>query len=86
MPEYKSAALAQSAAIQQQAQAAVQAGQDANETGDTYVLNTVVLASALFLAGIAGRFAWRPARVAILATSATVLAVGLINVVRLPVH
>jgi hypothetical protein len=86
MPQYKSAALDQSNALSQQAQAAVEAGQEANETGDQYVLNTVFLASALFLAGMAGRFAWRPARITILITSGTVLAIGLINIIRLPVH
>jgi hypothetical protein len=86
MPQYQSAALAQSAVLQQQAAAAVEAGQEANETSDQYVLNTVFLASALFLAGIAGRFAWRPARITILITSGIVLGLGLVNVIRLPVH
>ena len=86
MPQYVSADAQKSDELEQQAVTTFESGQQASETGDTYVLNTVFLASALFLAGIASRFAWRPARLAILATSATVLAVGLYNVVRLPVQ
>jgi hypothetical protein len=86
MPQYVSADAQKSDQLEQQAVTTFESGQQAGEIGDTYVLNTVFLASALFLAGIASRFAWPPARLAILATSATVLAVGLYNVVRLPVH
>jgi hypothetical protein len=63
-----------------------EAGQQANETGDQYVLNTVFLASALFLAGIAGRFEWRAARIAVLLTSAAALGVGILNMIRLPIN
>jgi hypothetical protein len=41
--------------------------------------------SAWFAVGIAGRLAWRPSRIAILVTSAIALAVGIVNLVRLPV-
>jgi hypothetical protein len=46
----------------------------------------VFLASALFLAGIAGRFEWRAARIAILVTSAIALGLGIFNIVRLPIE
>ena len=86
MPEYVSAEAQRSAELEAQAAVMFEAGQEANETSDQYVLNTVFLASALFLAGIAGRFEWRAARIAILVTSAIALAVGILNIVRLPVE
>ena len=86
MPEYVSADAQRSAELEAQAAAMFEAGQQANETSDQYVLNTVFLASALFLAGIAGRFEWRAARIAILVTSAIALGLGLFNIIRLPVE
>ena len=86
MPEYVSADAQRSAELEAQAAAMFEAGQQANETSDQYVLNTVFLASALFLAGIAGRFEWRAARIAILVTSAIALGVGILNIVRLPIE
>jgi hypothetical protein len=85
MPEYVSADAARSEDLDTQAAAVFEAGQQANETGDQYVLNTVFLASALFLAGISGRFEWRAARIAILVTSAAVLGLAVVSMIRLPV-
>ena len=86
MPEYDSADARRAEELEIQAAALFEAGQQANETSDQYVLNTVFLASALFLAGIAGRFEWRAARIAILVTSAIALGVGILNIVRLPIE
>jgi hypothetical protein len=86
MPEYVSADAQRSAELEIEAAAMFEAGQQANETSDQYVLNTVFLVSALFLAGIAGRFEWRAARIAILATSAIALGVGILNILRLPIE
>jgi hypothetical protein len=86
MPEYVSADAQRADDLEKQAAAAYAVGVEANETADSYVLNTVFLASALFLAGVAGRFEWRSARIAVLATSAVALVIGLLNIVRLPVH
>jgi len=86
MPQYVSADASRSEDLDAQAAAMFGAGQQANETGDQYVLSTVFLASALFLAGIAGRFEWRAARIAILVTSAAALGLGILNMIRLPVN
>lgn len=86
MPQYVSAAAERSEDLEIRAAASFEEGQNANETGDQYVLNTVFLASALFLAGIAGRFEWRAARIAILVTSAAALGAGFLNIVRLPIN
>jgi len=86
MPQYVSADAARSEDLEKQAADMFSDGNDANEIGDEYVLNTVFLASALFLAGIAGRFSWRAARIAVLVTSAIALAAGFLNIVRLPIN
>jgi hypothetical protein len=86
MPQYVSAKSLLADQLERQADAAFDAGQDANEWSDEYVLNTVFLASALFLAGIAGRFSWRTARAAILVMATIALGVGIINVIRLPIN
>ena len=86
MAEYVSADGQRSEDLEKQAHAMFEAGQEANEISDQYVLNTVFLASALFLAGIAGRFTWRAARIAILVTSAMALGVGIVNIIRLPIN
>jgi hypothetical protein len=86
MPQYVSADAARSEDLEKQAADKFSDGNDANEIGDEYVLNTVFLASALFLAGIAGRFSWRAARIAVLVTSAIALGAGFINIIRLPIN
>jgi hypothetical protein len=86
MPQYVSADAARSEDLEKQAAEKFSDGNDANEIGDEYVLNTVFLASALFLAGIAGRFSWRAARIAVLVTSAIALGAGFINIIRLPIN
>jgi hypothetical protein len=86
MPEYVSTDARRSADLEAQAAAMFEAGQQANETSDQYVLNTVFLASALFLSGIAGRFEWHAARVVILVISAVALGVGILSILQLPVE
>ena len=55
MAEYVVADFLTADRLEAKAATTVSAGEDANETSDQYVLNTVFLASALFLAGIASR-------------------------------
>ena len=61
-------------------------GVAANQQSDDYVLITVFLAASLFFAGIASRFAWRPAELAILGLSVVTLAYGVASIVGYPVH
>jgi hypothetical protein len=86
MPQYVSADAQRSDDLAKQADTMFASGQQATQTSNSYVLNTVFLASALFLAGISGRFTWRRARIAILATSGLALALGVVNLLRLPVQ
>ena len=85
MPQYVLADSQRATDLEAEATALFNEGNDANEWGDQYVLNTVFLASALFLAGISERFSWRVLRAAVLMLATSLLVLGLFNVVRLPI-
>jgi hypothetical protein len=53
-PEYRSVALSQSEKLDKQAKVKFAEGKNLDDTGDSYVFWTVVLAASLFLFGIAG--------------------------------
>jgi hypothetical protein len=86
MPQYVLADQTRATDLEAQAATLFEAGNDANEVGDQYVLNTVFLASALFLAGISERFSWRILRSAVLGLAVALLGAGLFNVIRLPIN
>jgi len=85
MPQYGLADSQRATDLETQASALFDSGNDANEYGDQYVLNTVFLASALFLAGISERFSWRILRAVVLGLAASLLVLGVVNVIRLPI-
>jgi hypothetical protein len=85
MPQYVLADAQRATDLEAQASALFDSGNDANEFGDQYVLNTVFLASALFLAGISERFSWRILRTIVLTLAASLLLLGVFNVIRLPI-
>jgi hypothetical protein len=85
-PEYALAAVAEAQRLEQQAAIAFQSGTAANQTGDDYVLNAVILALALFFAGIAGRFGWLAVRGGLLAVALFLVATGLVNLIRYPIY
>ena len=86
MAEYVDASAQHADALEVQAAALVMAGQDANETSDRYVLHAVIFATVLFLAAIADRFRWRPARVGVLMIGTAVLAFGVFGLTQLPIR
>ena len=62
-------------------------GKAANQQSDDYVLNTVILVSVLFFAGIAQRrFRRLEYRVALTILGSGMLVYGLVNIFRYPVH
>ena len=61
-------------------------GAAANETSDKYILNTVFLASVLFLGGIATRFKAMSARWVIILFSLGILIFGLVNLLTYPIQ
>ena len=60
-------------------------GEEANQISDNYVLNTVFLASVLFLGGIATRFKAMAARWIIIIISLGILVFGLYNIITYPI-
>jgi hypothetical protein len=63
MDEYVVAAAQQAEELRSEAEAANAAAVDANQTGDNYVLTTVLFASVLFFAGISTKFGGRWVRI-----------------------
>jgi hypothetical protein len=86
MPEYQVSLAEQALQLEEEAGRLFEEGKKANEHGDQYVLNTVLLASVLFLAGIAPRFDWPPLVVIILVAAAILLVVGLYGLSTLPIQ
>ena len=85
MPEYRLVATQQAEALEQQASGTFQEGREANQQSDDYILNAVILASVLFLAGIAPRFDWLPVRVVVVGVAVALLGVGLYNIATYPI-
>jgi len=84
MPEYKVSLVEEADKLEEQASMTFNEGQEANSISDRYIFNTVILASVLFLAGIASRINSIPMRYAVILFGLMLLAFGLINVIRLP--
>jgi hypothetical protein len=76
MPQYKLALDTQAAQLDARAQTTFNEGQAAIEQSDAYVLNTVFLATVLFLTAIAGRFEWNVMKAVILAIALALLLFG----------
>lgn len=85
MSEYRLSDVEEAQRLEQEAEATFKEGQAANQQGGDYVRNTVILATVLFLAGVASRFDWPPVRLAIVAIAVILLAVGLYNLATYPV-
>lgn len=86
MPEYVLTADQQATEWEAQAAAAVEQANQLDETSDRYVLLTVLFASVLFFAGIAGKFQSRAIDLAMLAVSLIVFLVGLTIALTFPIQ
>ena len=86
MPEYSVALAEEAENLEKQAGETYASGQEANEIGDKYILNTVILASVLFLGGIASRFKAMAARWVIIIASLAILVFGLYNILTYPIQ
>lgn len=86
MPEYEVPARAEALALQAQADALFQKGQRANEISDRYIRVTVILAAALFFAGIGQVFRSLPVRVVLLGVAIASCLWGVATLVGLPVN
>ena len=84
MPQYRQPRLDQAKALDKKTHEAFAAGVSAGRTSDNYVRATVFLASVLFLVGISAHFPGRGARYGLIALSAAVLVVTLLQLAQLP--
>jgi hypothetical protein len=84
MPEYEQPGLEQAKALDEEADQAFAEGVSAGQTSDSYIRATVFLASVLFLVGISAHFPGRSARYGLIALSAVVLVVSLVQLAQLP--
>ncbi len=85
MPQYKVSQDAQANKLDAEAAATFDKGQAAKEQGDAYVLNTVFLATVLFLTAIAENFKWNQVRAVILAIAFVMLVFGIYHLIVYPV-
>ena len=86
MPEYQVSKAQEADQLELDAEAKFAEGTAANQTSDDYILNTVILASVLFLGGIASRFKAMSARWVIIVISLAILAFGLFNILTYPIN
>jgi hypothetical protein len=85
MPQYKVSQDALANQLEAQAAKTFDKGQAAKEQGDAYVLNTVFLATVLFLTAIAENFKWNRIRAVILVVAVVMLLFGIYHLVVYPV-
>jgi hypothetical protein len=85
MPQYASVLAQEAERLEAAAARKFQEGQDANEIGDAYVLNTVFLATVLFLTAVADRFEWYAVRAVVLALAGAMLLFGLYHLAVYPI-
>ena len=84
MPGFTLPAMEQANQLAQEAEDLFEAGQEANEQSDRYVLITVILAMVLFFGGLATRIGWRPAQVFTVALAIVLLIVSLAQLATYP--
>ncbi len=85
MPEYRLGLLDRADLLLVEAARLSEIGENAGNVADQYTLAVVILAAALLLAGIAGRFEWEELRIVVVAAALLVLMVSVINILGLPV-
>jgi hypothetical protein len=84
-PEYQLVAASEAQRLESEASAVFERGTGANQIGDDYVFNAVLLALALFFAGIANRFAGIAVKGALLGMGLLLLLIGLLTIARFPI-
>lgn len=86
MPEYRLEAADQAETLRTEAEIATQTAAEANQTGDNYVLTTVLFASVLFFAGISTKFRGRWIKVVLLGVGFAAFVAGTVLLVSFPVQ
>jgi hypothetical protein len=85
MAQYSPEGLLKASQFDGKADAAFQAGQEANRTSDLFTRGGVFLATAMFFGGIGQVFKVRRVRLALLAVAVICCAIGLLRIITLPV-
>jgi hypothetical protein len=86
MPEYSVSFAEEADRLEQEASKTFAEGSEANQISDDYILNTVILASVLFLAGMQSRMKSVPMRMLIVILGLFILAFGLVNIASYPIQ
>ena len=86
MEEYDSELMVEAQRLEAEANDKSQIAAAANQTADEYILNTVIFASVLFLAGVQTRIKSVPARSIIILLALAILAFALFNIAGLPIE
>ena len=86
MDEYRIAAADEAEQLRAEAETSVEEALDANQTGDNYVLTTVLFASVLFFAGISTKFQGRWTKLALVGFGLAAFIGGTTLLVTFPVH
>jgi hypothetical protein len=72
-------------ALDAQAEELIVRAEEAGRTGDSYILTTVLLATALFFAGVTSSFRYPIVRTALLTGSVLAIAAATTRVIDLPI-
>ena len=86
MPEYTVSLGQEADRLEQEASKMFQEGNEANQISDEYILNTVILASVLFLSGVQSRINSVPMRMLIVILGLLILSFGLVNIATYPIQ
>ena len=84
-PEYRDAQFADYQQAVNRAEASTTASQQASATADQYVVTTILLAIALFFAGVTSSFRYQPARVLLVLLALGTVAVAAVRLADLPI-
>ena len=84
MPEYQLSVHEESNRLVEEAEERSAVARDANQTGDNFILTTVLFATVLFFAGVSSKFPTRLVRRALLAIGAVVWTAAFVIMVSLP--
>jgi hypothetical protein len=86
MAEYSVSFAQEADRLELEASKTFQEGSTANQNSDDYILNTVLLASVLFLAGIQSRMKSVPMRMLIVILGLFILVIGIVNIASYPIQ
>ena len=86
MPEYSVSLSQEAERLELEASKTFNEGNAANQIGDDYILNTVIMASVLFLAGVQARINSVPMRMLIVILGFLILSYGLVNIATYPIQ